>query len=212
MYATRLAEILRTRVRSGGISFLTLRHWPRAHGARPKKTRPGIAGIADTEQANSVSLCSSTSPPKSLRYIGTQGVTEPYRQELDRRLARDPALSNISVIGLDPGCMPSDLLRRGGFMLRVVFMKIVFPILNPILVQRDPNGAMRTSAKSAGDVVRAVFDIEAPTGGKGLYLNGTDEMEVAKDARDETKRRSLWEYGLKAGGIREGDTVLKEWQ
>lgn len=38
-----------------------------------------------------------------------------YRMELQRRLDRDPVFGNISVLGLDPGAMPSGIMRRASF-------------------------------------------------------------------------------------------------
>ncbi|KAF4512434.1 hypothetical protein G6O67_001574 [Ophiocordyceps sinensis] len=130
--------------------------------------------------------------------------------ELATRLGKDAKLSGISVIGLDPGGMSSDILRRGSFVRRVVTMKVAVPVLAAVLVRLSANAAVRPTWKSAADVVRACFEIEAP--GRALYLNGTEELETARDARDAGKRRALWSYGLEAAGIGGGDTALADWQ
>jgi len=145
------------------------------------------------------------------RYGASKLCVVMLQQELARRMARDPALSHIAVIGLDPGAMSSDLLRRGSFFFKWFLSWFVLPVVGTLSVRLNPNGPMRTTWKSGGDAVRACFDMESPAG-QPLYLNGTDEFEVAKDAQDETKRRKLWAYGLQAGGIREGDTVLEDWK
>lgn len=131
--------------------------------------------------------------------------------ELANRLSQDPKLSNISVLGLDPGGMGSDIARRGDFMMRVVMIKMVIPLLAPIMVWFNPNGVLRTTWKSAGDVIRACFEIDAPKG-KALYLNGSEEYATSKEAADVEKRKELWEYGVKAAAIKPGDTVLKNWE
>lgn len=133
------------------------------------------------------------------------------RQELGHRLARDPTFSNIAVIGLDPGGMGSDLGRRGSLFFGTFLMKVIMPLSAPIMQWREPNGALRTPSKSGGDVLSAVFDRDIPKGG-AYYLNGSEVKEVAKDARDEKKRRELWAYGVKAGGIQGTQTEMKEWQ
>ena len=148
--------------------------------------------------------CPSRDP---LDYVLTSFI----RQELDKRLASDPVLSSITVIGLDPGGMSSDLGRRGDFVFRVVKMKWLMPVAGAINTYFDPNGPLRTSSKSAGDVLRACFDIDVASN-EHLYLNGTDKIEVAKDAQDVEKRKSLWKYGVEAAAIKAGDTVLKDWQ
>lgn len=137
-------------------------------------------------------------------------LTPRARHELATRLGKDAKLSGISVIGLDPGGMSSDILRRGSFVRRVVTMKVAVPVLAAVLVRLSANAAVRPTWKSAADVVRACFEIEAP--GRALYLNGTEELETARDARDAGKRRALWSYGLEAAGIGGGDTALADWQ
>lgn len=114
-------------------------------------------------------------------------------------------------MALDPGGMASGLGRKGDFWLSVVLMKWLLPALGPVMVLWAPNGAVRTAWKSGGDVLRACFEVEVARG-EVLYLNGTDEAEVAKDAKDEGKRRALWAYGIKAAGIRGGETALGEWE
>lgn len=142
---------------------------------------------------------------------GTKLLTQQHRHELGDRLAKDPELSNISVIGLDPGAMGSDLVRRGSFLLRVIQVKLLMPVAASIAVRFKPNGAIRPLWKSADDVMQACFDREVPKG-KALYLNGTDEWETGVEARDAANRRSVWEYGLKAADVKQGDTVLVNWQ
>lgn len=147
---------------------------------------------------------------QSCVHSSTPNVNNFGRQDLGYRLAHDPSLSGISVIGVDPGAMGSDLARRGSFILSTLMMKTVMPLIGPVMVRMSPNGPFRTGWKSGGDVVSACFDIETPK--NTLYLNGSEEMEVAKDARDGEKRRVLWRYGIEAAGIKEGDTILKNWQ
>lgn len=96
-------------------------------------------------------------------------------------------------------------------MVRVVTVKILIPLLAFIMGWFNPNGPLRTLSKSAGDIVRACFEIEAPKGVL-LYLNGTDEYETSKEAQNAENRRTLWDYSLQAADIKEGDTVLKNWR
>ena len=133
------------------------------------------------------------------------------RHELVDRVARDPALGNVSVVGLDPGGMPSDLCRRTGFMVKTVTMGFIVPLAAPLMVRLSPNGLIRPTWKSAADVIRACFEVEPPKG-KLLYLNGTDELETAKDARDKGKSQPVWRYGLEVAGIKSGDSALADWQ
>ena len=133
------------------------------------------------------------------------------RHELALRLGNDPDLSGIRVIGLDPGGMSSGLLRRGPMALRIA-IKIAIPLMSVVSSWLDPNPTMRTTTKSGADVVRACYDIEGPEKGELLYLNGTAVYETSKDSKDKEKSQRLWVYGLEAGGIKPGDTVLQKWQ
>ncbi|KAF7545148.1 hypothetical protein G7Z17_g9407 [Cylindrodendrum hubeiense] len=144
------------------------------------------------------------------RYGASKLCAVMLMHELANRIGTDPDLSNITVVGLDPGAMSSDLTRRGGSSMHFN-IKVMLPIIAYLAVKFSPNGAMRPLWKSAGDVVRLCFDVDAPKG-KLLYLNGTDEFETAKEARNAANRKSLWDYGVVAAGIKQGDTVLTNWQ
>ncbi|KAL6904416.1 hypothetical protein GGI43DRAFT_319564 [Trichoderma evansii] len=132
-------------------------------------------------------------------------------EELANRVAKDPKLGNISLISLDPGTMPTNFARRAGFLIGVVATRLMMPVLSEISVRFSPNGILRPSWKSAADVIRACFEIQAHKG-EALYLDGTAGFRIAKDARDGAKRKELWEYGLLAAKIEERDTVLVNWK
>ncbi|KFA60651.1 hypothetical protein S40285_07348 [Stachybotrys chlorohalonatus IBT 40285] len=144
------------------------------------------------------------------RYGASKLCEVMFTHELGHRIARDPKLCNISVIGLDPGGMASDLGRRGSTYFRFM-MKYVIPVVAPVLVWMKPNGELRTTAKSASDIIRACFDIDPPKG-KPLYLNGSEEWTAAKETRDQAKMKALWDYGISAAAITEGDTNLANWR
>ena len=107
--------------------------------------------------------------------------------------------------------MPSGISRRGGFVDKTVTMGLIVPLAAPIMVRLRPNGVLRPTCKSAADALRACFEVEVPPG-KALYLNGTDELETARDARNGDKRQKLWKYALGAADIRPGDSTLTDWQ
>ncbi|WZH39866.1 Short-chain alcohol dehydrogenases/reductase [Fusarium acuminatum] len=130
--------------------------------------------------------------------------------KLLNRLAHDDKLSNITVVGLDPGVMGTDLTRRGSAVM-YYGLKFVAPLVAPLLVKFSPNGDYRPAWKSAGDAIQLAFETEA-SAGKPLYLNGTDELETSKEAQDDAKRKALWTYGLEAAQIKQGDTILQDWQ
>jgi hypothetical protein len=121
-------------------------------------------------------------------------------------------------VGVDPGAMPTNLARRGSFYMRVILMKLVMPWLAAVSVYFDPNGALRTTSKSADDLLRASGLVEQGATvnevvpGQLEYLNGTDKFELGKEAQDEANAKALWDYSLSAAQIKSGDTALADWQ
>ncbi|RGP64034.1 hypothetical protein FSPOR_8200 [Fusarium sporotrichioides] len=144
------------------------------------------------------------------RYGASKLCAVMLMHELVNRLAQDPQLSNVTVAGLDPGAMGSDLVRRGSSLMYNT-IKFALPVVSLLLIWYNPNGPYRPLYKSAADAVHLAFEMEAPTG-RLLYLNGMEELETGKEARDGTKRRALWAYGLEAAQIKRGDTILQDWQ
>ncbi|KAI0885105.1 NAD(P)-binding protein [Annulohypoxylon maeteangense] len=134
-------------------------------------------------------------------------------KELARRIPKDPALSNIVTLGVDPGGMSSPLSRRASWFLRNIALPIVGAIIAPILTWLYPNGSLRTTWKSAGDVVRAAFDSDGDLAHpNGLYINGTEPIETSPEANDEKKTLRLWRDSLVYANVKEGDTVLADWK
>ena len=82
-----------------------------------------------------------------------------------------------------------------------------------IITWLQPHGSYRTPWKSAGDLLAASFDKKQhgryP---QGLYLDGSQKAQAAREATEEQKQRSLWIASLKMAGLKDGDTVLENWQ
>ncbi|CAJ2511097.1 Uu.00g067220.m01.CDS01 [Anthostomella pinea] len=134
-----------------------------------------------------------------------------FMRELSKRITKDPDLSSIAVLALDPGAMPTSLGTRGSFGIRALFA--LMNVVNPIMSYIQPDGDMRTTALSASHVMRASLDTE--TLGErpnGVYLDGTRAREVSEEAKDEAKCRKLWEDTLDFAQVQEGDTVLVDWR
>jgi|SRR5450432_423323 hypothetical protein len=135
------------------------------------------------------------------------------RYELQRRLVSDPALSKISAVSIDPAAMGgTGLTLKSPPFIRFLTQYVV-PALQGISVMVAPNGPMRPTSKSAEDVLRACFDTESlGEHPKALFLDGSAISDSSKESHDVAKQKMLWTDSLKLAGIKEGDTVLKEWQ
>lgn len=135
------------------------------------------------------------------------------RYELQRRLDSDSALSNISVLAMDPAAMGgTGITKRAGPLIRFITGYVVV-FLQTIFVRFMPNGSYRPTWKSAQDLMLASFD-EKYLGAhpKAVYLNGSVKAVSSAESRDETKQKQLWKDSVKLARIRDGETVLKNWQ
>lgn len=134
------------------------------------------------------------------------------RPELQRRLRADKSLGRISVLGIDPGSVPTSLTRRGNWMIRFMWI-FIMPWLSVVLVWLWPNGTYRTAKKSSRDILSAALDSKWSTDSpQGLYLDGEKIIEPSNEAKDARKRAILWADTVRYTGIKEGETVLADWQ
>jgi NAD(P)-dependent dehydrogenase (short-subunit alcohol dehydrogenase family) len=135
--------------------------------------------------------------------------------ELQARFDRDPVLSKISVLTVDPGAMATGIMRDKPLMQRFrhAVLKPLFVLVVWIAGWFMVNPMMRTTGRSARDVLRPVFDADLlgryP---KGVHLNGCEVRETSVESRDERKRGILWWDSLRYVGLEEGETLLVDWR
>lgn len=132
------------------------------------------------------------------------------QHELQARLNVDAALSKICVLGVDPGTMISGLQRLAPWVIRVLIFKVVYPI---VLYLNPTNGPVRPLSRSAGDVLEAAFGVgeegELP---KDRYFDGRIPLETSEESRDTVKRELVWKETVSLVDLKEGKTVLANWQ
>lgn len=144
-----------------------------------------------------------------LRY-GASKLCSMMVPELQRRLDSDPDLNKISVLGVDPGMMPTNITTATlPWLIRLMFF-----ILAPVSTILSPNGMLHLPHKSAGDVLAAALGIAPPIGErpKGSYFNGSEPKEISVEAMDEDKRASVWKASVQYAELRERETCLVDWQ
>lgn len=131
--------------------------------------------------------------------------------ELQQRANSDSALGNLAITGVDPGTMISGLQRLAPWFIRVVLFQIIYPLI----VYLSPNNeTVRPPSRAAGDVLEVAFG-EGPVGGgppKDLYFNGRVLAETSAESKEAAKRQLVWTETVRYAGLREGDTVLVNWQ
>ncbi|KAK6818912.1 short-chain dehydrogenase [Apiospora arundinis] len=126
--------------------------------------------------------------------------------ELQRRLDADPNLNKISVLGVDPGTMPTTIVRRGPWAMRVLLGRILMPMFAGLMVWLSPNGPLRTTQKSARDILAVGFE---PGPVKGLYFDGSARAEMSAEASDPEKQNLLWRESVGYAQLKPEETALR---
>ncbi|KAI3391160.1 hypothetical protein diail_7807 [Diaporthe ilicicola] len=131
--------------------------------------------------------------------------------ELQQRADHDPALGNLSVLGVDPGTMITGLQRLAPWFIRVLLFQVVYPLM---VWWKPDGGPVRPPARSAGHVLDAAFGAVSPDGGlpKDLYFDGGKLAETSAESRDAAKGQLVWTETVRHAGLKEGDTILVNWQ
>lgn len=127
--------------------------------------------------------------------------------ELQRRMDRDPVLNNICILGVDPGTMVTGLQRHASWLIRVLMFKIIYPILIMLM----PNGLLRSTQKSASQVLEAAFESN-PEFPKGLYYFDAKLFETSAESKDPKTRDIVWKESIKYAQVEPGETILSHWQ
>ncbi|KAI0852724.1 putative short-chain dehydrogenase [Daldinia vernicosa] len=130
--------------------------------------------------------------------------------ELQRRMNLDPVLSNVCILGVDPGTMTTGLQRHASWMIRVLLFQIIYPIIAFFM----PNGPVRTTDKSASRVLHAAFESSPELGEspKGLYFLDQVLFETSAESRDAHKRDIVWKETVKYTHLDQSETILSNWQ
>ncbi|KAI1175714.1 NAD(P)-binding protein [Nemania sp. FL0916] len=155
-----------------------------------------------------------TGNPGYRRYGASKLCEIMFMRELSKRLAKDPEMSSIAALSVDPGGMPTDLTRRTHSRVLKVVRLIQGPLVS-LAARLAPDGDFRTTAQSATDVLNAAFDTDPATFGvypNGIYMNGARRGDVGPEAKDERKCERLWVDSLGYAGVRDGDTTLVAWR
>ena len=135
----------------------------------------------------------------------------PMRYELQNRLNKDPELSKISILAMEPGAVGgTGLFQAHTFPVWMWFiLRYIAPIIQVITTWFMPNGFMRTPQQAGKDLVFAGWT-EGLTG--ATYLDGHVVRNSSPETHDVAKQGKLWEGSLKLVGINEGETELEGWR
>ncbi|CAJ2511165.1 Uu.00g067900.m01.CDS01 [Anthostomella pinea] len=94
----------------------------------------------------------------------------------------------------------------------VVIRVLVFKIIYPVVAYLWPDGQVRSTQKSASQVLRAAFDPSLGEFPKGLYFFDTKLLETSAESKDQQKRKMIWKESIRYAHVKEGETILNDWQ
>lgn len=129
----------------------------------------------------------------------------PRRLELQRRFDRSLDFRRARSSALDPGGMPSTLMKRGSWLQGYIINQWAGWALAPLLTWFSPNGFLRTPTKSGADAAAILYDKEDP---RGAYFNGSELCTPSAEARDEAVAAMLWEHSIKLAGMTDDEIAL----
>ncbi|KAL1850647.1 hypothetical protein Daus18300_012858 [Diaporthe australafricana] len=140
------------------------------------------------------------------RYAASKFFLVSMMHELQRRLDRDPDLNNISILGVDPGTMSTGLQRHASWFIRVFLFQFIMPLLAWLM----PNGGVRTTQRSASDIMHAAFDVGPGLGQfpKDLYFNGLSTLETSAESRNVETCEMVWKQTMRYAHFRAEETAL----
>ncbi|KAI1277490.1 putative short-chain dehydrogenase [Xylaria sp. FL0933] len=109
-------------------------------------------------------------------------------EAIAKGLDADPALNEICVLGVEPGTMISGMQRLAPWFIRVLLFKMVYPLI----LYMNPDGPIRPTSRSAGDVLEAASGVGEEGGlPKNVFFDGRKLLETSEESRDPTKRTSV---------------------
>ncbi|KAK8030140.1 hypothetical protein PG993_011431 [Apiospora rasikravindrae] len=143
------------------------------------------------------------------RYGASKLFLVMMQHELQARLDADRDLGRLCVVGVDPGVMSTGMQRLAPWVIRVLIFKIIYPLVQFV----SPSSGPRPTSRAAGEVLEAAFGKQ---GGdelpKDRYMFEGSERETGEESRDVAKRTVVWKETVALTGLKEGDTVLANWQ
>jgi hypothetical protein len=107
----------------------------------------------------------------------------------------------------------TSLMRNSPPVFRVA-IGILGRVFGPVMTAVSPNGTFRTPYKSGSDLLKTGLEKEGVYEGgvAAVYWDGGKRGETSVESRDGEKQGVLWRGSLEILGLKEGETVLKDWR
>ncbi|KAG5749421.1 hypothetical protein H9Q69_009335 [Fusarium xylarioides] len=137
------------------------------------------------------------------RYGNSKLANIMFMHDLNARLEKNPKLSGITAIAMDPGGMVDSRAHR----IQTPFMRVAFSlVLISLPILRHFTDKMRPTAQSGRELVELSVG-ERFKDAKGYFMGARREEEDIA-CKDANKRELLWNACWKWAGMKEEETVL----
>ncbi|KAJ5806516.1 uncharacterized protein N7503_004118 [Penicillium pulvis] len=128
-----------------------------------------------------------------------------FANDLNRRLKKDPKLSNVFAMSMDPGGLPSS---RGQVEQKRV-LRLIFGVINFMMpVLKHLTTEFRTTDDSGRDLV--AVSVDPVFHGKSGYFVGQIQGSFTPASDDLEWQKRLWNACWKWAGLSEGETILQD--
>ncbi|KAL8730887.1 MAG: hypothetical protein Q9166_003814 [cf. Caloplaca sp. 2 TL-2023] len=204
-HAALVLRLLGTFGPTGGriVLFSSDTHWPGKNGL--EKYPPTIPEYLDDLVKPATDAPVDNTGRGFQRYANSKLAIVMWMYALNRALEKDPSLSKITAVAINPGTLSdSRALRTNTPAMLFYLSKFVIGPLQPLLRFMDPT--MRTSAEAGKDVIQLATN-EAYPGDRG-YFTMLKKDESSPESRDEAKQERLWVKTAEWAGVEDGDTAL----
>ncbi|KAF3394302.1 WW domain-containing oxidoreductase [Penicillium rolfsii] len=178
----------------------------------PDKPNP-VSSLGPCFPENLEELVKPTPDPRSLvhdrgfqRYGTAKLANVTFALDLNERLKRDPKLSNVTVMAMDPGGLPASRAQAEQKKSTKRIMSMI-NFLMPVL--KHVTTAFRTIEDAGREL--AIVSVDSTFNGKRGYFVGQREDDPAAISRDVEVQERLWAACWRWSGMKPEETILQDY-
>ncbi|MCJ1261070.1 hypothetical protein MMC22_000934 [Lobaria immixta] len=140
------------------------------------------------------------------RYANSKLAIITWMYALNRYLEKDPKLSKITAVAINPGNLSDSRALRTNTPTMLYYMSIF--IIRPFrLLLRLMDPTMRTSAEAGVDVIDLAVNVSHP--GERGYFTLLKKDNSSPESQGEETQQKIWVKSVEWAGVTSKDTALK---
>lgn len=85
----------------------------------------------------------------------------------------------------------------------------MFKIVYPLILYLHPNGPVRSTSRSASNILAVAFGSDAGEYPKDMYFSGVEPLETSTESRDVQKYNLVWIGTVKLTSLKQEETILE---